>query len=145
MESKTSPWTIKQRCAADWEKMRGDDKRRFCEHCQKFVHNISAMSRAERTAFADPANMRECVFYSRRSDGEVADLSFLARLRRWFPFLRFACWSTLASMLPATFTGCMMAGKRCEPLPFEVRPVQPDATPTSSQTTNQTSRVESPR
>src|SRR5204863_1333498 len=98
MKSNNSPWTIKQRCSADWGTMRGNDKRRFCENCQKFVHNVSAMSRGEREKFADPANMRECVFYSQRNDGEIADLSFLARLRRYFPFLRLACWSALVAL-----------------------------------------------
>jgi hypothetical protein len=122
--------------------MRGDDKRRFCEHCQKFVHNVSAMSRAERQTFADPDNMRECVFYSQRGDGEVADLTLLVRLRRCFPFLRLACWSALVAFLPVTLTGCM--GVRC-PRPGEIRPIQPEAAPTSSQATNQTSLVEAPR
>ena len=142
MNSNTSPWTIKQRCSADWDSMRGDDKRRFCEHCQKFVHNVSAMSQGEREAFADPANMRECVFYSQRRDGQVADLSFLVKLRRWFPFLRLACWSALVALLPVALTGCM--GVRC-PRPGEIRPVQPDTTPTSPSATNQTSKVESPQ
>src|SRR5438046_9900678 len=107
--------------------MPGDDKRRFCEHCQKFVHNVSAMSRTEREAFANPANMRECIFYCQRSDGEIADLSFLARLRRWFPFLRLACWSALITLSPVTLTGCMAV--RC-PRPGDLRPVQPHADPT---------------
>lgn len=141
MKPNTSPWTIRQRCSADWETMRGDDKRRFCEHCQKFVHNVSAMSRTERETFADPANMRECVFYSQRANGDVADLSLLVRLRRWFPFLRLACWSALVALLPVALTGCM--GVRCPP--DRIRPLPQSDTPGSSQTTNQTSRVESPR
>src|SRR5438876_8815806 len=139
MKPNQSPWTIKQQCSADWDTMRGDDKRRFCEHCQKFVHNVSAMSREERQTFADPANLRECVFYSQRSDGEVADLSFLVRLRLWFPFLRLACWSALVAVLPVTLTGCM--GVRCPP--DRVRPIPQTDAPTS-QTTNQTSSVQSP-
>jgi hypothetical protein len=142
MKSNASLWTIRQQCTADWEKMRGDDKRRFCEHCQKFVHNVSAMSREEREVFARPENMRECIFYSQRGDGEVADLSFLARLRQAFPFLRLACWSALVALLPATLTGCM--GVRC-PRPGEIRPLQPETTPTSSPATNQNSTVESPK
>ena len=39
MKSNPPPWKISQPCIADWGKMRGDGKRRFCEHCQKFVHN----------------------------------------------------------------------------------------------------------
>lgn len=141
MKPNTSPWEIKQPCTADWEKMRGDDKRRFCEHCQKFVHNVSAMSRTERAAFASPANRGECVLYCQRTDGKVANLSLLVRLRRWFPFLRLACWSALVALLPVTLTGCM--GVRCRP--GDIRPIQPNATPTSSQTTGQSSSVEPPR
>lgn len=140
MNSNTSPWTISQHCTANWEQMRGDDKRRFCEHCQRHVHNVSAMSPTERETFARPENMRECVFYSQRNDGEVADLSFLVRVRRWFPFLRLACWSALVALLPTTLTGCMM-GRRCPP--GEIRPIQPETAP--PQTANQTGTVESPR
>lgn len=134
MDSDKSAWTLKYRCSADWEKMPGDDQRRFCAGCQRFVYNVSAMSRAQREALASPGNMHECVFYAQRRDGEVARLSFLAALRRWFPLLRLAGWSALVAVLPVTLTGCM--GVRA-PRPGEVRPVQPEATPTSSQTTNQ--------
>jgi hypothetical protein len=127
VKSNSSSWNISQPCDADWDKMRGDDKRRFCEHCQKFVHNVSAMTSTERAAFARSANRQECVFYCQRPGGEVADLSFLASLRRWFPFLRLAGWSALIAMLPITLTGCMM-GRRCVP--------PPSVTPASSQTTN---------
>src|SRR3954453_7724509 len=140
MKVSTSPWTIRQRCSADWEQMPGDDRHRFCEHCQRYVHNISAMTSAERETLARPENMRECVFYSQRGNGEVADLSFLARLRRVFPFLRLACWSALVGLLPVMLTGCM--GVRC-PRPGVIRPIQPEPAP--PQTTNQTSTVESPR
>src|SRR5215510_12473756 len=111
MKSNASAWAVRKPCPADWDKMRGDDKRRFCEHCQKYVHNVSAMSRAERETFAEPARMHECILYCHRPDGRIVNLSFLAALRRWFPLLRLACWSTLLALLPATLTGCM--GKRC--------------------------------
>jgi hypothetical protein len=141
MESNTSLWTIRQQCSANWDQMPGNDKRRFCEHCQKFVHNVSAMSRTERESFASPGNMSECVFYCQRTDGGVANLSLLARFRRWFPFLRLVCWSALIALLPVTLTGCM--GVRC-PRPGDIRPIQPNDTPTSPQV-NKTSSVESPR
>jgi hypothetical protein len=34
---------VNKPCPADWNQMAGDDSRRFCTHCQKFVHNLSAM------------------------------------------------------------------------------------------------------
>jgi hypothetical protein len=121
MGHNNSPWKIKQPCSADWNRMRGDDKRRFCEGCQKFVHNVSAMSREERTAFADPANSRECIFICQRTDGKIADLSLLAVFRRWFPFLRLASWTALVALLPLALTGCM--GVQYKPMLGEPRPV----------------------
>jgi hypothetical protein len=31
-------------CAASWDEMRGDDRCRFCQHCQLNVYNLSAMT-----------------------------------------------------------------------------------------------------
>ena len=38
---------IRQSCPANWDQMRGDDRSRYCEHCQKHVYNFSAMSSGE--------------------------------------------------------------------------------------------------
>lgn len=144
MKSDTSPWTIRQRCSADWEKMRGDDKRRFCEHCKKFVHNVSAITQKERKVLAEPASMGECVFYYQRPGGKIADLAFLTKLRRWIPFLRFACWSAFVALLPFAVAGCWCMGVRvCRD--SGVRPIQPDSAPSSAQGTNQTSKAEAPQ
>lgn len=140
MESDTSPWTIRQRCLANWDQMPGDDQRRFCGHCQKHVYNLSALTPAERAKFATPGYLHECVFYSRRANGEIANLSLLAKLRRWFPILRLACWSALLGVLPVTLTGCM--GVRC---PAKIQTLPANTPPASSPTTNQTNNVESPR
>jgi hypothetical protein len=112
--------------------MRGDDKARFCGHCQKNVHNVSAMSEKERAEFAKPLHQHECVVYFQRSNGRIADLSFLSLVRRWFPFLRVAGWSALVAILPMTLTGCM--GVRVPPRVVE--PVQTNGTNSSSQNTN---------
>jgi hypothetical protein len=138
MKPNTSPWTIRQKCTADWEKMRGDDKRRFCEHCQRHVYNVSAMSCEEREVFASPAGMQECIFYSQRNDGEVADLSLLAKLRRWFPILRLVCWSALVAILPVTLTGCMM-GVRTD---LKVTPIPKNTSTNLQQNTNQTNTID---
>jgi hypothetical protein len=141
MASKPSPWKILHPCSADWNKMRGNDKRRFCDRCQKFVHNVSAMNQRERTAFAHPSNQHACVFYLQRTDGTVADLSLMARLRSWFPFLRMAGWTALITLLPATLTGCM--GVRC-PRGLDIRPLPQNETVTPSQATGHTNNLDTP-
>ena len=37
--------TVNSPCAASWESMAGNEQVRFCEHCEKSVHNLSAMTR----------------------------------------------------------------------------------------------------
>ncbi|MEP4078813.1 hypothetical protein [Haloferula sp.] len=58
------------RCPADWEAMEGDERKRFCSHCQKDVHNLSAMSRAE-AATVVAEGSRLCVRMLRRADGSL--------------------------------------------------------------------------
>ena len=56
------------RCPADWEAMEGDETKRFCSHCQKHVHNLSAMTREEAEAVATRSG-EICVRMTRRADG----------------------------------------------------------------------------
>src|SRR5262245_10585878 len=38
-------------CPASWDEMVGDERTRFCGKCQKNVHNVSEMTRAEAETF----------------------------------------------------------------------------------------------
>jgi len=136
-----TPWTIRERCSVNWETMRGDDRRRFCEHCQRHVYNVSAMTHAEREVFAHPDNRHECVFYSQRANGEIADLSLFARLRQWFPVLRLICWSTFIGLLPFILTGC--PGMRQPRGEIRLLPQAPP--PTSEQSSNQVNNAAAPK
>jgi hypothetical protein len=132
MKPPPDAWTIKSKCLADWEKMKGDDKRRFCDQCQRFVYNVSAMDQRERDTFAQRAKMGECVYYRQGADGRIADLFFLTKLRRWFPLLRWLRWSALVALVPAAFTGCIMMGKRCaQVMPSTSSPPQTESVPNS--------------
>lgn len=55
------------RCPADWDAMEGDERRRFCTHCRKHVHNLGAMTREEAGALIAGGNV--CVRMERRADG----------------------------------------------------------------------------
>jgi hypothetical protein len=39
-----SQFTIPTPCSMDWDRMRGDDRKRFCEACGKHVYNLTVMS-----------------------------------------------------------------------------------------------------
>jgi hypothetical protein len=34
---------VRTQCTKDWNEMTGDSQTRYCPHCQKDVHNLSAM------------------------------------------------------------------------------------------------------
>lgn len=59
---KTKQLHIEEPCHQDWAQMRGDERRRFCEQCDKHVHNLSAMTKAQAQALLarDP---ELCVIY----------------------------------------------------------------------------------
>ena len=51
--------------------MTGDERVRFCAECSLNVYNVSAMSRAEASAFVASAEGRVCVKFYRRADGTL--------------------------------------------------------------------------
>ena len=63
---------VQNPCHEDWDAMRVEDRRRFCERCQEHVHDLSAMSDAEVRAFlGGRAGQEVCVSYVPRTDGTI--------------------------------------------------------------------------
>lgn len=58
-------------CAADWGKMVGDERVRFCGSCELHVYNLSGMTRREAEALVTNAEGRLCVRFYRRADGSI--------------------------------------------------------------------------
>lgn len=58
-------------CNASWDEMKGDERVRFCGHCEKNVFNLSAMTRDEAEALILATNAKICVRMYRRADGTV--------------------------------------------------------------------------
>lgn len=59
-------------CNADWDKMIGDERERFCNQCSLNVYNISSMSNAEAEEFLSlRTEGRLCVQYYKRKDGTI--------------------------------------------------------------------------
>jgi len=58
-------------CNARWEDMSGDDRSRFCQHCQKHVFNLSAMSRAEAEQLVREKDGKFCGRFYQRRDGRM--------------------------------------------------------------------------
>lgn len=67
-------------CHEDWNAMRGNDEVRFCSHCAKDVHNLSAMTRAGAEALIKKSGGRLCVRYVTRADKTIVTASPTAPL-----------------------------------------------------------------
>ncbi len=66
--------TIAEPCSASWDEMDGGDERRFCAHCQKHVHHLSAMTpQAARSLLGAPRGAADslCVRYTADPGGAV--------------------------------------------------------------------------
>jgi hypothetical protein len=62
---------IPKPCDASWDEMIGNEEVRFCVHCQKSVHNISAMTRKAAVKLAVRSGGALCVRFYRRDDDTV--------------------------------------------------------------------------
>jgi hypothetical protein len=60
--------------------MTGDDRVRFCPECNRYVHSLSAMSRAEAEAFLR-TDGRVCMRFDRGADGRVLTRTCPASVR----------------------------------------------------------------
>ena len=66
--------TIPTPCPMDWDRMPGDDRRRYCDACGKHVYNLSAMRPEERDSLAAKALSGDdelCGRLDHRPDGKL--------------------------------------------------------------------------
>ena len=76
-------------CSREWAKMHGVNGGRFCEHCQRVVHDLSAMTSDEVADLVCRDAGRLCVRFEREEDGSVRTLDYQqrhphqGRTRRW--------------------------------------------------------------
>ena len=54
---------VKRPCSEDWDKMKGNDKVRFCDHCAFEVNNISMLTRKQAMKLVRESDGRICVRY----------------------------------------------------------------------------------
>lgn len=58
-------------CPADWERMEGDERVRFCRLCNLHVYNFAELTRGEAAALVARTEGRLCGRLHRRADGTV--------------------------------------------------------------------------
>jgi hypothetical protein len=96
---------VRTPCPADWEEMAGDDAKRFCQHCQKHVHNLSAMPADEAERLVCESGGRLCVRFARDGAGKVLTLDYRGTTRRRWTW---RVW-TLIALVGAVVTASVQA------------------------------------
>src|SRR5438874_9874921 len=78
--------SVKEPCPATWDSMIGDEKRRFCTHCNRHVHDLSALTTAEAADLICQSAERLCIRYQPTPDGAIKTLDYSPRTRadRWW-------------------------------------------------------------
>src|SRR3954470_19236031 len=86
-------------CTASWEQMKGDEQRRFCDHCNKFVHDLSAMPTDEAEKLVCSAAGQLCVRFARDTrSGQLITLDYRPPPRA----SRTRAFAVVASLLAST-------------------------------------------
>lgn len=80
--------SVVEPCIADWDKMEGDERIRFCAACKMNVFNISEMTGDEAAEILSKPKARTCVVMSKRDDGSIYTDNCPYRLRKVRNFLK---------------------------------------------------------
>ena len=113
---------IEKPCSMQWDHLQGDEKCRFCQHCQLHVHNLSAMTKDEQVAVLQAPGERQCITYTAPTNAKPVAASL------WVATQTSKGWRrALAAMLAAAFsmfaTSCRTMGKITPP-PSERKSVE---------------------
>lgn len=86
--------------------MKGDAKRRYCDHCQLHVHNLSAMPVQQQEQLVEETGGKACIAYELRPNGSVITWSRWRWLLRPFQRAQWAAVTLFATLLPFLFSSC---------------------------------------
>lgn len=106
LKPKPPPLQIAKPCPKQWGEMAGDTKRRFCEHCDFHVHNLSAMLPPELKRFVAESGGKACIAYELRPDGSMVTQSGWSWLVAPFRRVQWSIPALLAAVFPFFFSAC---------------------------------------
>ena len=130
-------------CPADWRAMAGDDRARFCAHCRRHVHGLSAMRSEEVADLVCRTGGRLCVRFQVAADGRVKTLDYAPPPARWRVSRRWVVFGIIAAMAagagrmfrpreePRIVAGVMMPVPVVPPAVPPVTPAYAPAPPTN--------------
>ena len=121
-------------CRADWNRMTGDERARFCQACHKNVYDVSQMTRAQVQQLIREKEGDVCLRLHRRADGTVITSDCPVGQTNtarplWWGFV------ALIALLSAGLTGCNSSRAKAEDETATVRsaariPIEVAPTPT---------------
>jgi hypothetical protein len=82
MAARSPSLTVVAPCPIGWEKLAGDDRVRFCGHCQQHVYNVSNLTMKEAVALVERVEGRACMRLQHRSDGTLITRDCFHAVRR---------------------------------------------------------------
>lgn len=106
-------------CLITWEQMVGDERVRFCNHCQLNVYNLSSLSQAKAEELLASTEGRLCARLYRRSDGTVITKDCpvgLKALRRRVSQTAAAVFALIGSLSTVAFGQGGSKKESCRPL-----------------------------
>ena len=108
-------------CTVKWDEMTGDDRKRLCNGCSKFVHNISDMTKREAEEFLEVNGTEHCMIFYRRFDGTILTDDCPVGLRKIRDAWRFATKIaagvlTMLISLPGALAQTASSGKSADNL-----------------------------
>jgi hypothetical protein len=109
-------------CSADWNRMAGDERVRYCPECRLNVYDFSGMSDADIESILARRNGRLCARFYQRSDGTMltrdCPVGFRAVVRRVATFAG-AALAAVMSVGPA-----LARTPLAKPVLFQIQPAQ---------------------
>jgi len=108
---------VRSPCPVDWEEMSGNRQTRFCQHCQKHVHNLSAMSADEAGRLVCQNAGRLCVRFERDAAGQVITLDYRGTNRRRWTWKVWALGALAGALITGTVEAVFFGSRIQNPVP----------------------------
>jgi len=86
-------------CSKNWNSMRGSDEKRFCDHCNRDVYDLGAMSEADVQNLLCRQAGKLCVRFTRLSNGKIQTLDYCPPIGRTGYGWRF--WAVIGAVAAA--------------------------------------------
>lgn len=104
--------TVAEPCPKSWDAMTGDDRKRFCTHCNKHVHDLSGFTRSEAQSLIDNSE-HLCIRMHCDASGKLitADDMPLPRVRKMLRRTRMYWAYAAVVAIFSLFTGLSRADK----------------------------------